>query len=215
MERPAQRCARWAGADLSSLTKVSNACTREDRSADSGAPGGERSLRKAAPGPRAGRVLPPPPPQSGARAPPPRFRFPRRHLRHGHRRHRYAPRLSPPGGSGGGRAASRPRAGGSVLILRGGTFSAAVLPRYRRGSGRRFGDAVTGSAAAVPSPKMAAGAGVARREDGGGGSGALAGRQNSLGWVRGAGWDCPPQPPPPSQGLPIPARTPRFSPAVS
>lgn len=41
--------------------------------------------------PRAGPILPPPPPQSGARAPPPRFRFPRRHLRHGHFSHRLHP----------------------------------------------------------------------------------------------------------------------------
>lgn len=87
MERSAQRSARWAGAELFCLTKPLNVCTREDCRADSAAPGTERSLRKKERDPRAGRLLPPPPPHSGARAPPPRFRFPRRHLRHGHCSH--------------------------------------------------------------------------------------------------------------------------------
>lgn len=56
---------------------------------------------------RGGRVLPPPPPQSGARAPPPRFRFPRRHLRHGHFRHRLQPA---PRTAGQKREAAAPRA---------------------------------------------------------------------------------------------------------
>lgn len=57
-----------------------------------------------------------------------------------------------------------------------------------------------GSAAAVPSPKMAAGAGSSRREDG-----AAPGRRNALGWLRGTGWHRPPQRAPPSRGLPNPA----------
>lgn len=91
MERSAQRAARWAGGDLSCLTKPLSACTREDSRADSGAPGTDGSLGQEVRDPRAGRILPPPPPQSGAGAPQPRFRFPRRHLRHGHFSHRLHP----------------------------------------------------------------------------------------------------------------------------
>lgn len=95
MERSAQRPARWVGAALSCLTKPFSACTREElcphSGADSRAPSREHSLGNKVREPRGGEVLPPPPPQSGARAPPPRFRFPRRHLRHGHFSHRSQP----------------------------------------------------------------------------------------------------------------------------